>query len=198
MSFTTKLDIVSAFNVASSETHDPYYDPEGIGTEGRLPPVFFLDSFSITVGAYLEPTGEGGSTDGYSIVDVRLSSGDTDVFSYTDNGLTITIETGTTSPFNDYYEFLSTPEGELPENLPSANLEVIEYDIAVEDGYVALIKWYEPDPTVVPRTHSFEIDILNSFANTVSTVTRSYVQNVYFDYRLMVPKIIDLANTGVY
>ena len=192
MTVDVDITVIASSNVASDEQQDPFY----ANTDNYIPPVYALDSYSITLGATLDFTDEETASD-YSVIDVRVS-GNTDLFTYTDNGVTINIQTGDNTPFDDYYEFLTLPPGDLPDDLGNANVEILDYNDAIDDGFVALVKWSEPDPDIVLKSHSFQVDVREESSNTINTYTISKNQNMYFDYRLMVDIISNLTDEGIY
>jgi hypothetical protein len=169
---TVVLSIAGVTNIATAEGQDQYFQQAGVIQ--RLPPVYVFDNYSINVLSSIELSQ--GDTP-HTISSVAMSSTPSNLFDYTETVNTVTIQTGSSSPFSEYWKFLMPDKSYTQVDSPN---DLVEADVATWDE---LVEWAPPSESSVDVAHSITVTYYkNTTPNTLIQSNVILSQGMYFKY----------------
>ena len=189
-------------NVATQEGQDPYYatDDEGGQTNTTyLPPVYMYQSYSVQAIFSVIPADETES-ETYTVTSVSVTNSEQplEVYQYSLGTNSITIVTGSDSPFNgEYFEFMKWPldaEGNIDYANPDYTIDWTPTE-AIENEYDSIVQYNPPDTNMEPTTHTITVNAVGSLGGSF-TDTITLNQNIYFDWPPITQFVTNLVSQG--
>ena len=174
-------------NIATSEVQgaDPYYaEGAGEGSLTRLPPVYSLSDFSVTVTFQAVPDGEVNSVSVSSVVATPNST-----FNYSTTASSVTI-TEQTSPFSATWHCLME---DYSYRTFSRDDEVLA---ASKPAYKALISLDLVEPHQVDKTHQFTVTTVEAVTGTTQTFVISLPETIYLNVPSFIARVQSLVQAG--
>jgi len=184
---TVNVVLGDFLNIATSEAQgaDPYY-AEGAGEDSltRLPPVYSLSDFSVTVTFQAVPDGEVNSVSVSSVVATPNST-----FNYSTTSSSVTI-TEQTSPFSATWHCLME---DYSYRTFSRDDEVLA---ATNPAYKALISLDLVEPHQVDKTHQFTVTTVEAVTGTTQTFVISLPETIYQNVPSFIARVQSLVQAG--
>lgn len=182
---TASLDLGLMSGIAP-QNQDSYFQQTVEDPFTRLPPVYVFADYSINVLASI--TDDSAQQLPYQVDSVSVTSSISGLFTYTNIGNNVLIETGGETPFNDSWVFLIEVDPESENDADRYGYTTVssptELVVNGQLDSVDLIRWNHPSSSVVNVSHTFTItgSAINNGITETYTDDIVLTQGLYFRY----------------